>query len=262
MLIQLLAFRYLWIRMQQLKEQIAELSRKQACRPDEPHYGQLFQELQHYLCSIGQKSSIDHLLSHLLNALHSSSSHSSKSRSMVQGLLKEVTVWQKSQQHFCQKLVDDYPLYPDVVGPIQTGILQLQYGMSLVASQLATSLTPVPGLLKLISCLLAFPTLSHSFPSHLARADFLFSQTCTDILHCLVRLLPQQDCGRVVPQATLLRLNALLYVQCHALCTGEFSQETFSLFTHICQVRKSIHLFARLHFLNINLIFMMLSRLW
>ena len=46
--------RYLWIRMQQVKEQIAELSRKQACRPTEPQYGRLFQELQHYLCSIGQ----------------------------------------------------------------------------------------------------------------------------------------------------------------------------------------------------------------
>lgn len=241
--------------MQQLKEQIAELSRKQACRPTETHYGQLFQELQHYLCSVGQKSSIDHLLSHLLNALHSSSSYSSKSRSMVQGLLREVTVWQKSQQHFCKKLVDDYPLYPDVVGPIQTGILQLQYGMSLVASQLATSLTPVPGLLKLISCLLAFPTLSHSFPSHLARADFLFSQTCTDILHCLVKLLPQQDCGHVVPRASLLHLNALLYVQCHALCTGEVNQEAFSLFTYICQVSKSTHLSARIPFLNIHLIF-------
>lgn len=234
--------------MQQLKEQIPELSRKQACRPNEPHYGQLFQDLQHYLCSVGQKSSIDHLLSRLLNALHSSSSYSSKSRSMVQGLLKEVAVWQKSQQHFCQKLVDDYPLYPDVVGPIQTGILQLQHGMSLVASQLATSLTPVPGLLKLVSCLLAFPTLSHSFPSHLARADFLFSHNCTDILHCLVKLLPQQDCGRVVPQASLLHLIALLYVQCHALCTGEFNKEAFRLFTDICQVRKPIHLFARLHY--------------
>lgn len=248
--------------MQQLKEQTAELSRKQACRPNEQHYGQLFQELQHYLSSIGQKSSIDHLLSNLLNALHSSSPYSSKSRSMVQGLLKEVTVWQKSQQHFCQKLVNDYPLYPDVVAPIQTGILQLQYGMSLVASQLATSLTPVPGLLKLISCLMAFPTLSHSFPSNLARADFLFSQTCTDILHCLVKLLPQQDCGHSVPQASLLHLNALLYVKCHALCTAELNQETFSLFTHICQVSKSFHLFARLRFLNINLIFNPLSRLW
>ena len=230
--------------MQQLKEQIAELSRKQACRPSEPHYGQLFGELQHYLCSVGQKSSIEHLLSHLLSALHSSSSYPSKSRSAVQSLLKEVAVWQRSQQHFCQKLLDDFPLYPDVVGPIQTGIRQLQYGMSLVAWQLAATLTPAPGLLKLLSCLLAFPTLSHSFPSHLARADFLVSQTCTDILHCLPKLLPPQDRARVVPQASLLRLNALLYVRCHALCTAELNQEAFSLFTRICQVRRRVLLFA------------------
>lgn len=260
-LIQLVTFRYLWIRMQQLKEQIAELSRKQACRPTEPHYGRLFQELQHYLCSIGQKSSIDNLLSHLLKALHSSSSYSSKSRSKVHGLLKEVAVWQNSQQHFCQKLVEDYPLYPDVVGPIQTGILQLRYGMSLVASQLATSLTPVPGLRSLVSCLLAFPTLSHSLPSYLARADFLCSQSCTDILHILDKLLPQQDSVRVVPQPLQLRLNALLYVQCHALCTGELRQETGNLFRSICQVRKSLICVPGFTFSTITLFFMMLLRL-
>lgn len=58
--------RYLWIRMQQVKEQISELSRKQACRPSEPQYGRLYQELQHYLCSIGQPAAVRDLLSHLL----------------------------------------------------------------------------------------------------------------------------------------------------------------------------------------------------
>ncbi|XP_036943295.1 midasin isoform X1 [Acanthopagrus latus] len=226
--------RYLWIRMQQVKEQIAELSRKQACRPHEPQYGRLFQELQHYLCSIGQASAVEDLLSHLLKALQSSSS--SKSRSAVQGLLKKEAVWQNSQQRFCNKLLEDYPLYPDVVGPVRTGILQLRHGMRLVASQVAASLTPVPGLSKLVVCLLAFPSLSHSLPSYLARADFLCSRTCMDVLRCLVKLLPQQqDPEHVVPLSSTLLLNALLYLQCHTLSTGEFSQETRSLFRHICQ---------------------------
>ncbi|XP_035534963.1 midasin [Morone saxatilis] len=226
--------RYLWIRMQQVKEQIAELSRKQACRPHEPQYGRLFQELQHYLCSIGQASAVEDLLSHLLKATQSSSS--SKSRSALQGLLKEEAVWQNSQQRFCQRLLEDYPLYPDVVGPVRTGILQLRHGMRLVASQVAASLTPVPGLPKLVSCLLAFPSLSHSLPSYLARADFLCSRACMDVLRCLVKLLPQQqDPEHVVPQSSTLLLNSLLYVQCHTLSTGEFSQEAHSLFRHICQ---------------------------
>ncbi|TMS12010.1 hypothetical protein E3U43_016968 [Larimichthys crocea] len=226
--------RYLWIRMQQVKEQIAELSRKQACRPHEPQYGRLFQELQHYLCSIGQASAVEDLLSHLLKALQSTSS--SKSRSAVQGLLKEEAVWQNSQQRFCQRLMEDYPLYPDVVGPVRTGILQLRHGMRLVASQVAASLTPVPGLHKLVTCLLAFPSLSHSLPSYLARADFLCSRACMDILRCLVKLLPQQqNSEHVVPQSSTLLMNALLYVQCHTLSTGEFSHETGSLFRHICQ---------------------------
>ncbi|KAM6905784.1 midasin isoform 2-T2 [Lycodopsis pacificus] len=226
--------RYLWIRMQQVKDQIAELSRKQACRPHDPQYGRLFQELQHYLCSIGQASVVEDLLSHLLKALQGSSS--SKSRSAVQSLLKEEAVWQNSQQRFCRRLLEDYPLYPDVVGPVRTGILQLRHGMRLVASQLATSLTPVPGLPKLVSCLLAFPSLTPSLPSYLARADFLCSRPCMDILRCLAKLLPQQqDPEHVVPQSSTLLLNSLLYVQCHTLSAGEFSPESRSLFRHICQ---------------------------
>nr|XP_046228345.1 midasin isoform X2 [Scatophagus argus] len=226
--------RYLWIRMQQVKDQIAELSRKQACRPREPQYGRLFQELQHYLCSIGQASAVEDLLSHLLKAVQSPPT--SKSRSAVQSLLKEEAVWQNSQQQFCQRLLEDYPLYPDVVAPVRAGILQLRHGMRLVASQVAASLTPVPGLPRLVSCLLAFPSLSHSLPSYLARADFLCSRACLDVLRCLVKLLPQQqDAKHVVPQSSTLLLNALLYVQCHTLSTGEFSLETRSLFRHICQ---------------------------
>uniref|UniRef100_A0A3P8RPW4 Midasin n=1 Tax=Amphiprion percula TaxID=161767 RepID=A0A3P8RPW4_AMPPE len=224
---------YLWIRMQQVKEQIAELSRKQACRPHEPQYGRLFQELQHYRCSIGQTSAVEDLLSHLLKVLHGSSS--SKSRSGVQALLKEEAVWQNSQQRFCQRLLEDYPLYPDVVGPVRTGILQLRHGMRLVASQVAASLTPVSGLPKLVSCLLAFPSLSPSLPSYLTRADFLCSRTCMDVVRSLVKLLPQQDTEHMVPQSSTLLLNALLYVQCHTLSTGEFSQEAHSLFRHICK---------------------------
>lgn len=183
---------------------------------------------------------MEDLLSHLLKALQSSSS--SKSRSVVQGLLKKEAVWQNSQQRFCNKLLEDYPLYPDVVGPVRTGILQLRHGMRLVASQVAASLMPVPGLSKLVVCLLAYPSLSHSLPSYLARADFLCSRTCMDVLRCLVKLLPQQqDPEHVVPPSSTLLLNALLYLQCHTLSTGEFSQETHSLFRHICQVSALVY---------------------
>lgn len=219
--------------MQQVKEQIVELSRKQAFRPREPQYGRLFQELQHYQCSIGQASAVEDLLSHLLKALQGSAS---RSRSAIQGLLKEEVVWQNSQQRFCQRLLDDYPLYLDVVGPVRTGIFQLRHGMRLVASQLASSLTHVPGLPKLVSCLLSFPSLSPSLRSHLAQADYLCSRTCMDILRSLVKLLPQQDLQHVVPQSSTLLLNALLYLQCHTLSTAEFSHEARSLFRHVCQV--------------------------
>lgn len=219
--------------MQQVKEQIAELSRKQACRPSEPQYGRLFQELQHYLCSIGQPAAIEDLLSHLLKALQGTGP---KSKSGTQGLLKEEAVWQTSQHRFAQRLAEEYPLYPDVVGPLRTAIFQLRHGMRLVASQVSSSLTTMPGLSKLVTCLLAFPSLSPSLPSYLARADYMCSKACIDVLRGLGKLLPQQDPEHVVPEASTLLLTSLLYVQCHALSTGQLSQDTRKLFRHICQV--------------------------
>lgn len=224
--------------MQQMKEQIGELSRKQACRPREAQYGRLFQELQHYLCSIGQVSAVEGLLAQLLKALPTSST-SSRSRSAVQALLREEAVWQNSQQRFCQRLQEEHPLYPDVVGPIRTSILQLRHGMRLVASQVAASLAPSPGLPRLVSCLLAFPSSSsHSLPCYLSRADFLCSTACTDVVRCLTKLLPQQQVEQVIPRSSTLLFNALLYLQCHALSTGGLSHQARSLFRHICQVGR------------------------
>ncbi|XP_061668786.1 midasin isoform X2 [Syngnathoides biaculeatus] len=222
--------RYLWIRMQQVKAQIAELSRKQAFRPQEAHYGKLFQDLQHYLCSIGQASAVEDLLSHLQSALQSS-----LSRSAIRALLKEETVWQNSQQGFCQRLQEDYALFPDVIMPVQTGIIQLRYGMKLVASQLTASLYHVPELDKLLSCLLSFPSVSASLQSYLAQAEFLCSKESLDILISLGQLLSQQGTIQVDLKPFTLLLNALLYVQCHTLSTGQFSDATLSTFRHICQ---------------------------
>ncbi|KAJ3606919.1 hypothetical protein NHX12_026435, partial [Muraenolepis orangiensis] len=171
--------RYLWIRMQQLKEQIGELGRKQACRPREPQYGRLFQDLQHYLCSVGQPAAIQTLLTRLL---------------------KEEAVWQNSQRRFSQRLREEYPLYPDVVGPLTAAILELRHGMRLLAERV----------------------------------------TCADTLRSLTELLPPRREGlpvaeRVVPLPSALLLSALLYLQCHALTTGGLDQETLTLFRHICQ---------------------------
>ncbi|CAL8311820.1 unnamed protein product [Lota lota] len=232
--------RYLWIRMQQVKEQIGELSRKQACRPREPQYGRLFQDLQHYLCSIGQPAAVQTLLARLLKAAGGPGAPA-RSRPGVQGLLKEEAVWQSSQRRFAQRLQEEYPLYPDVVGPLRTGILALRHGMRLLAAQVAAAASAAlaPGLRTLTRALLAFPTASARLPTYLARADFLCSRACVDVLRALAKLLPPRREGvlaeRVVPPPTTLLLNALLYVQCHALTTGGLDQETLALFRHICQ---------------------------
>ncbi|XP_064196020.1 midasin isoform X1 [Anguilla rostrata] len=224
--------RYLWIRMQQVKEQIAELSRKQACRPSDPQYERLYQDLQHYLGSIGQPAAVKGLLSHLLKALPGPGA---KSRSGIQGLLKEEAVWQASQHRFAQRLAEEYPLYPDVVGPLRTAILQLRHGMRLVASQLSASLASLAGFPRLVSCLLAFPTHAPGLPSYLARADHLCSRPCLDVLRGLRKQLPQGEPDGAVPEPSKMLLLALLYVKCHALSTGQLGQDALQLFRHICQ---------------------------
>ncbi|KAF4099466.1 hypothetical protein G5714_019592 [Onychostoma macrolepis] len=220
--------RYLWIRMQQVKEQICELSRKQACRPPDPQYGRLYQELQHYLCSIGQPAAVGDLLSHLLKALQAP-----KSRSGIQGLLKEEAVWQASQHRFAQRLVEEYPLYPDVVVPLRAAILQVQHGMRLLASQVSSSVTAQPGLSRLVSTMLAFPSPTAS--SDLACADYLCSRECLHMLKSLGKQLPATEVSRVIPDQAVLLLNALLYIQSHALSAGHLSSETQKLFRHVCQ---------------------------
>ncbi|XP_043076462.1 midasin [Puntigrus tetrazona] len=220
--------RYLWIRMQQVKEQISELSRKQACRPPDAQYGRLYQELQHYLCSIGQPAAVGDLLSHLLKALQAP-----KSRLGIQGLLKEEAVWQASQHRFAQRLVEEYPLYPDVVVPLRAAILQVQHGMRLLASQVASSVTAQPGLSRLVSTMLAFPSPAAS--SDLACADYLCSRECLHMLKSLGKQLPATEVSRVIPDHAVLLLNSLLYIQSHTLSAGHLSAETKKLFRHVCQ---------------------------
>ncbi|KAJ8409756.1 hypothetical protein AAFF_G00218150 [Aldrovandia affinis] len=208
--------RYLWIRMQQ--------------------YERLYQELQHYLGSIGQPAAVKGLLSHLLKALPGPGA---RSRSGIQGLLKEEAVWQASQRHFLRRVLEEYPLYPDVVGPLRAAILQLQHGMRLTASQLASSsLASLPELPRLVSCLLAFPSPSPppGLPSYLARADYLCSRPCLDVLRGLRKQLAQDEpAAGVVPETSTLLLNALLFVQCHALSAGRLGRDAHGLFRHVCQ---------------------------
>ncbi|XP_076872534.1 midasin isoform X2 [Brachyhypopomus gauderio] len=226
--------RYLWIRMQQVREQICELGRKQACRPADPQYGRLYQELQHYLCSIGQPAAVGDLLSHLLKALQGSGP---KSRPSVQGLLKEEAVWQASQQRFAQRLAEEYPLYPDVVVPLRCAILQLRHGMRLLASRASSTLAPPPpaAVPRLLAALLAGPASSPPLTSDLARADFLCSRACGEALAGLARAVPAVEAVRVVPQPATLLLAALLRLRCHVLSAGLLEAESRGLLRHVCQ---------------------------
>uniref|UniRef100_A0A452IKR6 Midasin n=1 Tax=Gopherus agassizii TaxID=38772 RepID=A0A452IKR6_9SAUR len=234
--------RFLPQRMQQLKEQIGNLSRKQAFRPQVPPYDCLYQEVHQYVTSIAQISTVQDLLARLLQFLRG---NRPKSLQAVQNLLNEEASWQQSHHQFRKHLAEEYALYPDAVTPLQAAILQLQHGMRLVASEVYTALNSIvcPAKLDtLVTSLLAFPSVGPTFPTYLAHADTLCSVQSTNILYGLKKLSLKCSEGEFdervqssCPTQEQLLVNALLYLRCHVLSKGELDQKSLQLFRHLCQ---------------------------
>uniref|UniRef100_A0A8C8S1Z5 Midasin n=1 Tax=Pelusios castaneus TaxID=367368 RepID=A0A8C8S1Z5_9SAUR len=234
--------RFLHQRMQKLKEQIDNLSRKQAFRPQVPPYECLYQEVHQYVTSIAQISAVQDLLARLLQFLRG---NRPKSLQAVQNLLSEEASWQQSHHQFRKRLVEEYALYPDAVKPLQAAILQLQHGMRLVASEVYTTFKSIvcPAKLgTLVTSLLAFPSVGPTFPTYLSHADTLCSVQSVNILHGLKKLSLKRSDGesdeRVqssYPTQEHLLVNALLYLRCHVLSKGELDQKSLQLFRHLCQ---------------------------
>ncbi|XP_067386141.1 midasin isoform X2 [Emydura macquarii macquarii] len=234
--------RFLHQRMQKLKEQIDNLSRKQAFRPQVPPYDCLYQEVHQYVTSIAQISTVQDLLACLLQFLRG---NRPKSLQAVQNLLSEEASWQQSHHHFRKHLAEEYALYPDAVTPLLAAILQLQHGMRLVASEVYTALNSFvcPAKLgTLVTSLLAFPSVGPNFPTYFSHADTLCSVQSVNILHGLKKLSLKRSEGdsnekvqSSYPTQEHLLVNALLYLRCHVLSKGELDQKSLQLFRHLCQ---------------------------
>ncbi|XP_072355863.1 midasin [Scyliorhinus torazame] len=236
--------RFLQQRISHLKEKIAVLSRKQAHRPHVPQYDCLYQDIHHYVNSIAQKSKVKSLLSHLLLLLQAKRP---KPRQSVQVILDEEAAWQQSQHQFRRRIADEYCQYPDVIEPLLAAILQMQHGMRLLASEVHLSLNnklvKQADLTRLVTCLLAFPSISFSFPTYLAQADELCSKTSIETLKGLNQFLCKTSSDEksrakeqpLLPMQEQLLVNALLYLRCHVLSLGELDQASLQLFRHICQ---------------------------
>lgn len=119
-------------RIDQLENLICSLSKKQACRPPLPTYEALVQEIHHYVSSIAQATTVQDLLTRLLQALRSDGPRAAQ---VAQNLLKEEASWQQSHHQFRRRLAEEFALYPDATAPLQASILQLQHGMRLVAAR-------------------------------------------------------------------------------------------------------------------------------
>ncbi|XP_078398522.1 midasin [Cetorhinus maximus] len=236
--------RFLQQRISHLKEQITALSRKQAHRPDVPQYDYLYQEIHHYVNSVAQKSKVKSLLSHLLLLLQAKRP---KPRQSIQVVLDEEAAWQQSHHQFRRRIAEEYCQYPDVIQPLLAAILQMQHGMRLLASEVHLSLNnklvKQADLTRLVTCLLAFPSISFSFPTYLAQAGELCSKASVETLKGLNQFLCKNSSDekslarkqQLLPTQEQLLMNALLYLRCHVLSLGELDQASLQLFRHICQ---------------------------
>ncbi|MEE6475824.1 hypothetical protein FKM82_010868 [Ascaphus truei] len=231
-------------RIQKLKAQILNLSKKQAYRPPNPTYDCLYQDMHHYITSIAKTSSVQDLAARLLKAL---SGKGPKSRQGLQNLLSEEAAWQRSHHQFRKRLSEEFFLYPDVVTPLQAAILQMQHGMRLIASEvyviMSSALVSPAKITSLVTSLLAFPSVSESLPTYVSHADTLCSVGSLDILKGL-RKLSQKYTSRdgagerdwicCLTKEQLL-VNALLYLRSHVLSKGELDEKSLEIFRHICQ---------------------------
>ncbi|OXB54358.1 hypothetical protein ASZ78_011040, partial [Callipepla squamata] len=233
--------RLLQERMQRLNEQISSLSRKKAFRPAAPLYDGLYQEAHQYINSIAKVSSVQDLLARLLQFL---GGQKPKSLQAIKNLLSEEASWQQSHHHFRKHLAEEYAIFPDTIVPLQAAILQLQHGMRLVASEVCAVLNGFvcpADLTNLLTALLLFPSVGHSFPTYFARAEILCSVNSVEVLHGLKKFSLKHCEGesegvqKSCPTLEQLLVNALLHLRCHVLSREEMDLKSLQLFRHLCQ---------------------------
>ncbi|KAG8524470.1 Midasin, partial [Galemys pyrenaicus] len=228
-------------RIDQLENLINNLAKKQAFRPQLPTFESLVQEIHHYVTSIAKTPAVQDLLTRLLQALHVDGPRSAQ---VAQNLLKEEASWQQSHHQFRKRLAEEYALYPDSVAPLQASILQLQHGMRLIASEvhasLHSSMVCSDRLGTLATSLLAFPSVSPTFPTYYAHADILCSVKSEEVVRGLGKLILKRSGGKEpegkgqtpCPTREQLLMNALLYLRSHVLSKGEMDQKALQLFRH------------------------------
>ncbi|XP_071597429.1 midasin [Heliangelus exortis] len=233
--------RLLHERMQRLKDQISSLSRKKAFRPPAPPYDCLYQEAHQYINSIARVSSVQDLLSRLLQFLRG---ERPKSLQAIQNLLNEEASWQQSHHQFRKHLAEEYAVFPDAIIPLQAAILQLQHGMRLVASEayaVLKSCVHPADLTNLLTSLLTFPSVGRACPTYFARAEILCSVNSVEVLRGLKKFslkhsqVESEGAEQPCPTLEQLLVNALLQLRCHVLSRGDMDKESLQLFRHLCQ---------------------------
>ncbi|GMH33343.1 hypothetical protein BSKO_01177 [Bryopsis sp. KO-2023] len=124
---------------------IADLESQCVLRPTPPQYTQIQRELQRFMNSLGSISRIQPLVAGLQN----------RDANAVQ----QAYTWQDSARGLCERLSRDFPLYQDILQPVQCALLEVCHGFAAMAGVVQMNLASVDGpkIQGLVSGLLAFP---------------------------------------------------------------------------------------------------------
>lgn len=117
-------------------------------RPSPPQYLSFFQEVSRFLKTTANIERLRRLLSTL----------EAVDLSKILHVQRDVATWQQTAISFVERLQKVYSLYRDVVQPVQMGIYEILYGLSLMIESkfqtvLGNGLTVAEVIIKLFSCI-------------------------------------------------------------------------------------------------------------
>ncbi|KAL4440107.1 hypothetical protein ABPG75_003108 [Micractinium tetrahymenae] len=135
-------------RAAELAQQAERLERRSTPRPTPPQYLTLRDDVERFVSSFGAVPRLLEIISQL----------SSSSPDKAAAGATQAAVWQQNAAAWAERLGRQYPLYRDIVQPVQLAVQELRYGLALLAGRAAlaadqqsTRLAPV------LARLMAFP---------------------------------------------------------------------------------------------------------
>ncbi|KAL0028971.1 hypothetical protein WJX77_009058 [Trebouxia sp. C0004] len=151
----------------ELRQKAAEMEAKAVPRPDPPQYAPLWQNVQRFLVGLG---SVERMTS-LLNRLTLQQSDASA--------VQEAEGWQQNAASWSDALLQQHPLYRDVLQPVGLAVYEVRCGLSLMVHAAAKKAYQDLANSTLVDCL--------AFPSNLGQGTVCGSEPAEQLLSALAR---------------------------------------------------------------------------